>query len=106
MKETKSSQLIATRLQRIAEQAKERPRMVFTTLAHLIDVGMLREAYKGTNKKGSPGVDGVTAEQYECRGTRKPRNRMRELRTSGSVGGLAGQPATRRIQERLWLRSL
>ncbi len=38
--------------------------MVFTTLAHLIDVEMLREAYKGTNKKGSPGVDGVTAEQY------------------------------------------
>lgn len=38
--------------------------MVFTTLAHLIDVELLREAYKRTRKDSSPGVDGVTAKQY------------------------------------------
>lgn len=38
--------------------------MVFTTLAHLIDVETLREGYKRTRKDGSPGVDGVTAEEY------------------------------------------
>jgi RNA-directed DNA polymerase len=64
MSETLSSELISTRLQQIAEQAKTRPDMVFTTLAHLIDVDMLREAYKRTRKDGSPGVDGVTAKEY------------------------------------------
>lgn len=64
MGETLSSQPVSTRLQRIAEQAKTRPKMVFTTLAHLIDVELLREAYKRTRKDSSPGVDGVTAKEY------------------------------------------
>lgn len=64
MSETLSTELISTRLQQIAGQAKERPEMVFTTLAHLIDVELLREAYRRTRKDGSPGVDGVTAKEY------------------------------------------
>jgi len=64
MGETLSSQPVSTRLQRIAEQAKARPEMVFTTLAHLIDVELLREAYQRTRKDSSPGVDGVTAKEY------------------------------------------
>jgi group II intron reverse transcriptase/maturase len=38
--------------------------MVFTTLAHLLDVDFLREAYRRTRKDSAPGSDGVTAEQY------------------------------------------
>ena len=38
--------------------------MRFTTLAHLIDVDLLREAYHQTRRDGAPGVDGVTAEEY------------------------------------------
>jgi retron-type reverse transcriptase len=34
------------------------------TLAHLIDVELLREAYHQTRRDGAPGVDGVTAEAY------------------------------------------
>jgi group II intron reverse transcriptase/maturase len=64
MGETLSSQPVSTRLQRIAEQAKTRPELVFTTLAHLIDVELLREAYQRTRKDSSPGVDGVTAKEY------------------------------------------
>jgi hypothetical protein len=63
MGETLSSQPVSTRLQRIAEQAQARPEMVFTTLAHLMDEELLREAYERTRKDSSPGVDGVTAEQ-------------------------------------------
>jgi len=37
---------------------------VFTTLAHLIDVDFLREAYRRTNKASAPGIDGVTAQAY------------------------------------------
>jgi RNA-directed DNA polymerase len=64
MGETSSSPTITTQLQRIAEQAKQYPAMVFTTLAHLMDVDFLREAYRRTRKDSAPGIDGVTAAQY------------------------------------------
>jgi RNA-directed DNA polymerase len=39
--------------------------MVWTTLAHHIDVEWLAEAYRRTRKDGAVGVDGVTAQEYE-----------------------------------------
>ena len=62
MGDTSRSPTISTQLQRIAEQAKGYPEMVFTTLAHLMDVDFLREAYHRTRKDSAPGIDGVTAE--------------------------------------------
>jgi len=64
MGDTSRSQTISTKLQGIAEQAERYPDMVFTTLAHLIDVDFLREAYRRTRKGGAPGIDGVTAKEY------------------------------------------
>jgi group II intron reverse transcriptase/maturase len=61
---TLRSQTISTRLQRIAQQAVDYPEMVFTTLAHLMDVEWLREAYRLTPKDRAAGVDGVTAREY------------------------------------------
>jgi RNA-directed DNA polymerase len=40
------------------------PAMVFTTLAHLMGVDFLREAYRRTRKDSAPGIDGVTAATY------------------------------------------
>jgi group II intron reverse transcriptase/maturase len=39
--------------------------MVWTTLAHNIDLQWLHEAYRRTRKDGAAGVDGVTARKYE-----------------------------------------
>jgi RNA-directed DNA polymerase len=39
--------------------------MAFTSLADLMDIGRLKEAYRRTRKDGAVGVDGVTAEDYE-----------------------------------------
>jgi RNA-directed DNA polymerase len=64
MGETSSSLTISTKLQQLAEQAHQYPAMAFTTLAHLIDVDLLREAYRRTRKDGAPGIDGVTAQEY------------------------------------------
>ena len=61
---TSRSQTVSTRLQRIAQQAVQYPQMVFTTLAHHMDVEWLREAYRLTPKDRAAGVDGVTAKQY------------------------------------------
>jgi len=55
---------VSTRLQRIAELARESPGMAFTTLAHHVDIGFLRAAHDLTRKDGAVGVDGQTAEAY------------------------------------------
>lgn len=64
MGDTPRSQTISTELQRIAEQARSYPESVFTTLVHLIDLDMLKEAYRRTRKNAAPGVDRVTATKY------------------------------------------
>ncbi|MEA2599329.1 MAG: RNA-directed polymerase [Acidobacteriota bacterium] len=56
---------VSTRLQRIAQLAREDPNRAFLSLAHHIDVDLLREAYRRTRKDGAPGVDGQTAADYE-----------------------------------------
>lgn len=56
---------VSTKLERVAKLAREAPTMVFTTLAHHIDIDFLREAHRLTRKDGATGVDGQTAESYE-----------------------------------------
>ena len=55
---------VSTKLRRVAEQSRQAPDMVWTTLSHLIDVEFLREAYRRTRKSGAIGVDGQTASEY------------------------------------------
>lgn len=64
MKGTSGSESVSTKLQRIAELAKQSPTMVWTTLAHHINVELLHEAFRRTRKDGAPGVDGQTAADY------------------------------------------
>ena len=64
MTETQSSQDISTKLERIANLAKDKPGVSLLTLAHHIDVDWLREAYRRTRKDGARGVDGRGAAQY------------------------------------------
>jgi RNA-directed DNA polymerase len=55
---------VSTKQRRIAELARIHPELSFTSLAHNIDLGWLREAYRRTRKDAAVGVDGQTAEQY------------------------------------------
>lgn len=55
---------VSTRLQRIAQLAREDRERVLVSLAHHIDLEFLREAYRRTRKDGAPGVDGQTAAEY------------------------------------------
>ena len=63
MGDTLRSPTVTTKLQHLAEQAARDPQRVFTTLAHLIDEDVLREAYRRTSKSSAAGIDGVTAQQ-------------------------------------------
>jgi len=58
------SPTVSTQLQEIAQQARQYPERIFTTLAHRMDVEFLREAYRRLNKKGAPGRNKVTAADY------------------------------------------
>lgn len=56
---------VSTKLQRIAELAREAPERALLSLAHYIDVDFLREAFRRTRKDGATGVDGQTGKEYE-----------------------------------------
>lgn len=62
---TSSVEPIWARLERIANQARTYPDMVFTTLAHHLDEVMLERAFWSLNPRSSPGVDRVTWQDYE-----------------------------------------
>jgi group II intron reverse transcriptase/maturase len=53
-----------TKLTRIAEIAREKPKERFTSLAHLINELMLEECHREMDSKKAPGVDKVTKEEY------------------------------------------
>jgi RNA-directed DNA polymerase len=56
---------MCTDIDRIAAQAKEDPKRQFFSIAHLITVGKLYEAFLSVRKDASAGIDGVTYEKYE-----------------------------------------
>jgi RNA-directed DNA polymerase len=59
------SQIVCTRQQRIAELAGQTPRFRMVSLNQYLDMDWMREAYRLTRKSGAPGVDGMTAAEYE-----------------------------------------
>jgi RNA-directed DNA polymerase len=61
----RNSSTVSTKQERIAELARQSPQMAFTSLAYLVDLDWLIEAYRRTRKDGAAGVDGVTAAEYE-----------------------------------------
>jgi len=65
MAEPLNSGPISTRLQRIAELARERPETAFRSIHHIIDLEFLKDAHGRVRKDGAVGVDGLTAQEYE-----------------------------------------
>ena len=61
----RNSNSVSTKRQRIAKLAKQSPKMGFTSLAYMMDIDWLKEAYRLTRKNGAVGVDGQTASEYE-----------------------------------------
>ena len=53
-----------TKLERITQLSKENPDMVFTSIAHLIDMDMLKGCHAKMDGHKAVGIDGVTKEEY------------------------------------------
>jgi RNA-directed DNA polymerase len=61
----RNSETVSTKQERIATLARQSPEMGFTSLAYLMDLEWMHEAYRRTRKDGAVGVDGQTAAEYE-----------------------------------------
>jgi len=61
----RNSESVSTKQERIAGLAKQSPEVAFTSLAYLMDIDWLKEAYRRTRKDGAVGVDGMNADEYE-----------------------------------------
>lgn len=83
---------IYTRLQRVADTSRERPQMAWNTLAHHIDIELLREAFRLVRKDAAPGVDGMTAAQY-AEGLEENLSRLLDAFKSGNYRA----PPVRRV---------
>ena len=53
-----------TKLARISELSATNPDMVFTSVAHLINVELLEDCHKDMDGKKAVGIDGVTKDEY------------------------------------------
>jgi RNA-directed DNA polymerase len=91
MAETSGSKPISTRLERIAELARQLRDRPLTTLAHHIDLDWLREAYRRTRKDGATGVDGQTADEYAT----KLEDNLRSLLERAKSGTYRAPPVRR-----------
>jgi RNA-directed DNA polymerase len=91
MAETSSSTTVSTKLERIARLAREMPMVALTTLAHHIDIGWLREAYRRTRKDGATGIDRQTADEY----ARNLDESLRSLLERAESGSYVAPPVRR-----------
>ena len=80
-----------TDINRIAELAREDPKRQFTSIAHLITVEKLEEAFRCLRKDASAGIDGVTYEQYEA----NVEENIRQLHQRLKGGKYRAQPLRR-----------
>jgi len=61
---TEMENLTPTKLALISERARKEPRCQFTSLAHLLNEGFLKECYYRLGRDRASGIDGVTWREY------------------------------------------
>jgi len=82
---------MSTDIDRIAELAKDDSKRQFSSIAHLITVEKLEEAFRSLRKDASAGIDGVTYEQYET----NVEENIRQLHQRLKEGKYRAQPLRR-----------
>ena len=61
----KTSNIVETKLSRIAQISKDKPKEVFTSVYHLLNEEMLMLCHKELDGKKATGLDGITKKEYE-----------------------------------------
>lgn len=65
MKKTEREMIMETKLARIAQISKEKPKEVFTSIYHFLNKDLLRLCHKELDGKKATGLDGITKAEYE-----------------------------------------
>ena len=91
MSETLNSGNVTTRIQKIAQLAKDDPKRVFISVSHVIDVEWMREAYRRTRKDGAAGIDEMDANDFAL----KLEENLQALVTALHTGGYKAPPVRR-----------
>jgi RNA-directed DNA polymerase len=62
----RNGESVSTQFQRIAALAQQDKQVKFTSLAHLLTPGFLKDSFHKLNKHGAPGADGITVEAFKA----------------------------------------
>src|ERR1700730_14353232 len=65
MRSTQSEKRMSQGLHGVRQAARERKQERFTALLHHLSVGLLCDSFYALKRQASPGVDGVTWQEYE-----------------------------------------
>ena len=65
MRPTQSGERVSQGLHGVRKAARERKQERFTALLHHLSAALLRDSFNALQRQASPGVDGVTWQEYE-----------------------------------------
>jgi len=88
---TQSGKRMSQGLDGVRKAAKERKQERFTSLLHHLSVDLLRDSFYVLQRKASPGVDGVTWQEYEA----GLEDRLNDLHSRVHRGAYRAQPSRR-----------
>jgi retron-type reverse transcriptase len=88
---TQSGARVSLGLAGVRKAARERKELKFTALLHHLTVALLTESFYALKRKASPGVDGVTWQEYEI----GLENRLVDLHSRVHRGAYQAQPSRR-----------
>src|SRR5450432_186006 len=91
MHPTQSGKRMSQGLDGVRKTAKERKQERFTALLHHLSVDLLRDSFYALQRKASPGVDGVTWQEYEA----GLEDRLVDLHSRVHRGAYRAQPSRR-----------
>src|SRR6202795_2227587 len=91
MHPTQNGKRMSQGLDGVRKAAKERKQERFTALLHHLNVDLLRDSFYALQRKASPGVDGVTWQEYET----GLEDRLIDLHSRVHHGAYRAQPSRR-----------
>src|SRR3989442_5718711 len=91
MRPTQSGKRMFQGLDGVRQAARARKQERFTALLHHLNVGLLRESFYALKRQASPGIDGVTWQEYET----GLEDRLIDLHSRVHRGAYRAQPSRR-----------
>src|SRR2546426_11467993 len=97
MRPTQSGKRMSQGLDGVRKAVRERKQERFTALLHHLNVELLRDSFYALQRKASPGVDGVTWQEYET----GLEDRLADLHSRVHRGAYRAKPSDESLYRRL-----